>query len=166
MEEPPPRSVLQQRPLPWGRQHSQGLRPVPAVLPKPQRRKRELPEEESSKPSLKRQKTLRVELAAPLEVPTPHVPVHCLYAYANIPVVSIMPQHCYPSTIVNHLQSMGIAPIAQTLAERAVLPAGRLTHCMENWRRVTQDQWVLKAIRGYRIPFVSEPPRQTQLPRQ
>ena len=36
---------------------------------------------------------------------------------------------------------------------------------MENWRQVTQDQWVLETIWGYRIPFVSEP-RKLQLPRQ
>ena len=76
-----------------------------------------------------------------------------------------MPQYSRPSAIVAHLQTRGIVPMAQKLAERAVLPAGRLTHCMENWRRITQDQWVLETVRGFRIPFVSDP-RQRQQPRQ
>ena len=111
---------------------------------------------------MKKQRTLKVEVAS-IVVPAPTV--HCLYAYVNIPIVSIMPQHSYSSTIVNHLKSMGIAPVAQKLTERAVLPAGRLSHCMGNWRRITQDQWVSEAIWGYWIPFVLEP-HQDQLPRQ
>ena len=36
---------------------------------------------------------------------------------------------------------------------------------MENWRQITQDQWVLEPVQGYRIPFMSKP-HQRQLPRQ
>ena len=36
---------------------------------------------------------------------------------------------------------------------------------MENWRQITQDQWVLETFWGYCIPFMSEL-HQRQLPRQ
>ena len=42
--------------------------------------------------------------------------------------------------------------------------AGRLTLFRENWERVTQDQWVLGVVTGYRIEFLS-PPTQANLPR-
>ena len=159
-EGPPPGSVLRQWPSPRGRQQSQRPRAIPAVLSGPQRGKRELFEEEApEQPSIKKTKTLGVELVS-VEIDVPAVSI--LYAYANNPVISIMPQHSYPSTIINHLQTRGIVPMAQKLAERAVLPASRLTHCMENWRQITQDQWVLETVRGYCIPFVSDP-RQRQL---
>ena len=40
------------------------------------------------------------------------------------------------------------------------------TNCMENWRWITQDQWVLEAIWGYQIIAFTSEPHQTQLPRQ
>ena len=41
--------------------------------------------------------------------------------------------------------------------------AGRLALFRDNWERVTQDQWVLDAVTGYRIEFLS-PPTQNEQP--
>ncbi len=42
--------------------------------------------------------------------------------------------------------------------------AGRLTLFRDNWEKVTQDQWVLDTVTGYRIEFLS-PPTQLSCPR-
>ena len=44
--------------------------------------------------------------------------------------------------------------------------AGRLTLFSNNWEKVTQDQWVLATIQGYRLELLREPvqlryPRET-----
>ena len=38
-------------------------------------------------------------------------------------------------------------------------PSGRLVHFLDNWKTITQDNWVLQTVVGYKIPFVA-PPRQ------
>ena len=59
-----------------------------------------------------------------------------VYAYTNLPVLSILPelQHFYPSITVTQLRAKGIVPIAQVLAKRTISLAGRLSHCLDNWR--------------------------------
>lgn len=47
--------------------------------------------------------------------------------------------------------------------------AGRLTFFKDNWSKISQDQWILNTIRGYKIEFVANPsqveqPRVTILP--
>ena len=59
--------------------------------------------------------------------------------------------------IVNQLMGLGIAPLATELARRSLALAGRLQHLKSNWVRITQDPWVLEAIKGYRIPFSQQP---------
>ena len=63
----------------------------------------------------------------------------------------------YPSNIANQLCGMGIRPIATELARRGLPLAGRLKHFISNWENLTQDQWVLEAIQGYRVPFTHQP---------
>lgn len=63
----------------------------------------------------------------------------------------------YPSVTVNQLQANGIVPIAQVVAEGVVPLADRLIHCLDNWKRVSQDQWVSDTIQGYKVPFISRP---------
>ena len=41
--------------------------------------------------------------------------------------------------------------------------AGRLRHFQQNWQRITQDEWVLETVAGYRIPFTHNP-RQSSRP--
>ena len=146
-------------PLPWGWQQSQRkVPPVPEQQLQPECRKRKLQENEPTTP-IRPPKTLRVET---LVEQTPEV----VYAYLNLPVLSILPelQHFYPSITVNQLKAQGIVRIARALAtERSIPLAGRLSHCLSNWQRVTQDRWFLEAIQGYKVPFVSTP-YQSQLP--
>lgn len=52
-----------------------------------------------------------------------------------------------------------------TLVSQNLPLAGRLQHFLNNWRLLTQDQFMLKMIQGVLIPFV-EPPRQAQAPAQ
>lgn len=67
--------------------------------------------------------------------------------------------------MVNHLMQMGMVLLARDHTKRGIPLAGRLRHYLPNWRVVTQDQWVLEAVKGYRIPFTQEP-QQTCPPRQ
>jgi hypothetical protein len=92
---------------------------------------------------------------------------HVVYAYSNLPVVHMYPpvvKKFLPSTIVKYLQGMGIAPLAKSLMERKVPLAGRIQYCLTNWACITQDQWILDAVPGFKIPFTSTP-RQAYLPR-
>jgi hypothetical protein len=38
--------------------------------------------------------------------------------------------------------------------------ANRLENLIQNWKIISNDPWLLDSIRGYRIDFLSEPPRQ------
>ena len=60
-----------------------------------------------------------------------------------------------PSTLVNYLPGMGIAPLAKSLTEWKVLLAGRIRYYLTNWEFITQDQWILDAVQGFKIPFTS-----------
>ena len=42
--------------------------------------------------------------------------------------------------------------------------AGNIRHFINEWRVITQDQWVLEVVRGFQIPFSSSPPIGTRLP--
>ena len=35
--------------------------------------------------------------------------------------------------------------------------AGRLPHCIRSWQCITGDQWVLQAVRGYKLDLISPP---------
>ena len=52
-----------------------------------------------------------------------------------------------------------------TLVSQTLPLAGRLQHFLNNWKLLTQDQFILKMIEGVLIPFV-EPPRQEKAPSQ
>ena len=36
---------------------------------------------------------------------------------------------------------------------------GRVSLSLEFWRTLTGDPWVLETVKGYRLPFISNPPR-------
>ena len=42
--------------------------------------------------------------------------------------------------------------------------AGRLRHFRQNWQRITQDQWVLETVAGYRISFTHRPCQSSRPP--
>ena len=54
--------------------------------------------------------------------------------------------------LVNELALRGIVPTLMSPAQ-----AGRLQYHMKSWNALTRDRWVLDAVRGYRIDFVSQP---------
>ena len=126
-EGPPPGPIS---PLPWGRQQPKRKRPVPPVsvprqpLQQSECRKRELPEKEPV-PSVKRQRTLRVETNL---VQTPEI----VYAYINLPVLSILPelQHFYPSITVTQLRAKGIASPNSSSASKTVNFVSRQTFAL------------------------------------
>ena len=35
--------------------------------------------------------------------------------------------------------------------------AGRMSHFATNWKVITQDQWILRTVQGFLIPFREEP---------
>uniref|UniRef100_A0A1X7U1D4 Uncharacterized protein n=1 Tax=Amphimedon queenslandica TaxID=400682 RepID=A0A1X7U1D4_AMPQE len=57
-----------------------------------------------------------------------------------------------------------------TLVQKGVVPlevdklvvAGRLTLFKDNWSKISQDQWILNTIRGYKIEFLSSPSQAVQ----
>ncbi|CAB4007132.1 Hypothetical predicted protein, partial [Paramuricea clavata] len=34
---------------------------------------------------------------------------------------------------------------------------GSLIHCLENWKIITQDPWILQTVQGYKIPLIRSP---------
>ena len=42
--------------------------------------------------------------------------------------------------------------------------AGRLAQFVSNWEKITQDRWVLQAIRGYKLELVQPPWQRNQMP--
>ena len=68
-------------------------------------------------------------------------------------------------SIVNHimqkLHAMGFSQVQSPLDNQRV--AGRISHFATNWKVITEDQWVLRAVQGFLIPF-REDPRQVHLP--
>ena len=68
-------------------------------------------------------------------------------------------------SIVNHilqkLHALGITQVQRPVNSPQV--AGRISHFATNWRVITEDQWVLRTVQGFLIPFREEP-RQMRLP--
>ena len=65
----------------------------------------------------------------------------------------------WKSTLMNQIACLGVERIYQL-----DLPlAGRPAYHWMNWSAITQDQWVLNAVRGYQIDFVRMP-HQRSLP--
>ena len=77
-----------------------------------------------------------------------------VYVFLSLPLVSsILVQECnlphlYQSTIVKQLLGMGVKDIAPSLAHKQLPLAGRIAHFIRNWEAVTQDAWVLNAVRA------------------
>lgn len=59
------------------------------------------------------------------------------------------------------LHAMGFSQVQSPLDNQRV--AGRISHFATNWKVITEDQWVLRAVQGFLIPF-REDPRQVHLP--
>lgn len=63
----------------------------------------------------------------------------------------------YPSWVVDQLRQAGVQMIATELVGLDLPLAGRHQYFIANWEVVTQDQWVLDAVKGFAILFTNEP---------
>ncbi|XP_018373232.1 PREDICTED: uncharacterized protein LOC108767726 [Trachymyrmex cornetzi] len=54
-------------------------------------------------------------------------------------------------------------PLSHTSPLNPVRTAGRLAYFLHNWKVITSDQEVLRAIQGYKIPFFVSPPARSEL---
>ena len=61
------------------------------------------------------------------------------------------------SSATQALQSKGVKNMVTEIALRNVPLAGRVQHFLSNWQAITQDEWVLQTIQGYRIEFLQRP---------
>ena len=55
------------------------------------------------------------------------------------------------------LQSKGVSDVAAVRATLDLPLAGRLSRFLSNWKVITQDEWVLQTVTGYRIEFLRKP---------
>ncbi len=69
------------------------------------------------------------------------------------------------SPIVESLTQMGIVPMAQRVASRQPLIAGRLKLFLNTWRVITNNPWAIDCVQGYTIdledqPYQYQPPQE------
>ena len=64
----------------------------------------------------------------------------------------------WKSILVNQIACLGV----EQLCQPDLPQAGRLAYYLTNWSAITQDQWVLNAVRGYQIDFVAMPQQESQ----
>ena len=64
----------------------------------------------------------------------------------------------WKSTLLNQIACLGVEHCHQPDLPQA----GRLAHYLANWSAITQDQWVLSTVRGYRIDFVAMPRQESR----
>ena len=66
-------------------------------------------------------------------------------------------QNLMQTQVIQNLSQVGITNMAQRVATKNTLIAGRLHLFTQNWRAITQDPWVINSIQGYTIDLVSQP---------
>ena len=66
-------------------------------------------------------------------------------------------QNLMQTQVIQNLSQVGITNMAQRVATKNTLIAGRLHLFTQNWRAITQDPWVINSIQGYIIDLVSQP---------
>ena len=78
-----------------------------------------------------------------------------------------MPLHVDVCSSVNHVlirkyfTPIGLKEMASEMPDIPV--AGRTCHFLHNWKSLTQDPWVLRAVEGVKIDF-TQPPHQARRP--
>ena len=100
----------------------------------------------------------------------PGLTTEFVYVYQSLPLVmSVLEKEKFflPAqlSMTHALQSKGIQSIATEIAHMQLPLAGRLSSFISNWEAITQDQWVLQSVHGYRIEFLQKP-RQNHRPPQ
>ena len=63
--------------------------------------------------------------------------------------------------IMQKLHALGFTQVQRPVNNPQV--AGRISHFATNWKTITEDQWVLRTVQGFLIPFREEP-RQVRAP--
>ena len=107
---------------------------------------------ERRRPSQAREETARVEQAEQDHQVTLHKTNQTIIG-RDLPV-TITSQST--NVIQTCLVQRGVITLGVTSHVR-VTTAGRLTLFLKNWSMVTQDQWVLNTIQGYRLELLREP---------
>ena len=64
-------------------------------------------------------------------------------------------KNCFDQTI-GQIQKKGIMHVLSEKGQ-SLLIAGRLAAFQENWKKVTQDHWVLHTVQGYQLDLISIP---------
>lgn len=87
------------------------------------------------------------------------------------PPVQDNQQHSQGKVSKSHMPVNLNTPLITLLGLDALPPAGRTQHCMENWRKLTSDPWVLDVVKGYHLdleqwPFQQVPPNPSVLSRK
>ena len=54
--------------------------------------------------------------------------------------------------ILDAIKALGLQDLGDP-----VIPGGRLSHYISNWRLITNDPWVLQIVQGYQIEWLSKP---------
>ena len=85
-------------------------------------------------------------VARVLDLAIPRLSVHAppIRQTSHLPTVPV--SYDYPFPVLRHIHCVNT-------------PSGRLVHFLDNWKTITQDNWVLQTVVGYKIPFTF-PPRQ------
>ena len=66
------------------------------------------------------------------------------------------------SLAINDLPGLRQNDLEGTLQLGNYPVAGRLSHFLEAWKRITTEQWVLQILsEGYALPFMAPPPTAT-----
>jgi hypothetical protein len=82
-----------------------------------------------------------------------------VHVHQNLPLVLSM-LDLTQSGATRLLQSKGVRNIAAEMTARGFPLAGRTQHYLSNWQTITQDEWVLSVVKGYRIKFLQKPYQQ------
>ena len=77
--------------------------------------------------------------------------------FKEMPTLIPRAELLYAHNLVKKLFSLDQLPNAQI--------AGRLKYFQKNWEILTNDQNILQIVKGYQIPFLSQP-QQKKLPRE
>ena len=70
----------------------------------------------------------------------------------DLPVYNVCSN--YQSIIKHILVQKGVNSLEVPIG---ISMAGRLALYLDNWSKVTQDQWVLNTVQGYRLELLREP---------
>ena len=80
---------------------------------------------------------------------------------APLPVMFLTQNVSIVNHIMQKLHAVGFIRVQSPTDNPQV--AGRISPFATNWKSIMEDQWVLRTVRGFLIPFREEP-RQMHLP--